>query len=162
MAKNLTIAERREAALKRISKIAAKKGPTPPDSTALIDALGMLAEANIKTMSIEQAHQWAQEFTAEHPGTEAARWAWRMVGQVEAHQESPRGPRAGSASVEVSENCLRIVRAAARYERFGSKDLSKEEIDRLERRVASICDSQLMPHFDRQQIKQALKKIFGA
>ena len=160
MTKNRTIAERKDAAQKRLSKIAGIETLAAPDIQAQYEALHMLAEAKIKSMSVEDAHKWASKFIEEHPEAEAAQWAWRMVGQVEAHQENQRGPKAGSAAAQVSDSCAKVVRTAARLERFGSKSLSKGEIDKLQRRVISICDSQAIPHFDRQQIKQALKQIF--
>ena len=156
-----SIAELKDAAQKRLSKIAKKEKLaklTEVEINDQYDAMVKLAEANVKSMTKEQARQWARQFISEHPGEDAKEWAWCMVGRVDVHQESKPGPRPGVA--EVSEHCIKLVSTAARLEKLGSKNLSKDEFDKLVSRVVSLCKNELVAHFDRRQIRQALKHIF--
>lgn len=155
-----TLTAREQSKLNTLVRQEKESQLTDAERAIQIDQLGVLAAANLKTMTASEARQWADEFTAERSDTQAALWAARMVGHVEAHQENPRGPKTSQTVEEVAEGYLKIIATACRMEGVASAGLSKSEIDRLEQRVNSICDSQFTPRIERRQITQALKQIF--
>jgi hypothetical protein len=122
---------------------------------AAIDAASELAAANIKTMTVEQAHAWAREFIAEHPKPDAVAWAWRMVGQVEMFQEQKRGPKPMAEEPPLSEVQIKIIRSIAAN--YPAKP-SPADMARIEADVAARCFANMQAAPNRAQLRAALRR----
>jgi hypothetical protein len=122
---------------------------------AAIDAAGALAAANVKSMTVEQAHSWAREFIAEHPEPDAVAWAWRMVGQVEMFQEQKRGPKPVAEEPPLNEVQIKIIRSVgANY----PVKPSPEDMARIEADVAALCFANMQAVPNRTQLRVALRR----
>jgi hypothetical protein len=164
MSKNLTLAEKKATARKKLSKLQAIYDKTgvlsQKQSQEEYEQLLMLAEANIKSMTVTQAEEWAKDFIQMKPGEEPNNWAWRIVGQVDVHASNPRGPKTQKDSqIEVSEIYLRIIKIALKLEKLPSERLTKQNLDLLEARVQSICQGQFIAPPSRVSISTAIKSI---
>lgn len=132
---------------------------TDADTAAEYKALTLLAEANEKTMTVEQARAWAMAFIESHP--QEAEWAWRFVGRVEVHQRSRRGPPPASEMQPVDSLYDPIVKTAARMERLCAQALSREEITKLLERTNGLCSNKLppVPELTRSQLRIVIRRV---
>lgn len=163
MAKNWTKAEKQEAARKALKKLQAKFDKSgalsPQEVEKQYAALDQLADVNLKTMTVEAAYEWAEEFVRAHPNPHAISWAWRMVGHVEAYSNAPRGPKPQAELPEVDAIYFQIVRSALRLQKLPPLSLTKDQLDELEARVNSLCANQLLPKLERQSLRSVLREI---
>lgn len=125
MAKSLE--PRREAAKRKFDRLARKQDPTREDLQRQIDVAGELALLNAKTMTVDQAQQWADEFIGECPSKERICWAYEFVGRVKQHQENQRGPKPSRDQQAPSSAYDPIVMKARRILKHQGFDLSRDE-----------------------------------
>lgn len=128
------------------------------DTNVELKAAELLAEANEKSMSVPEARAWAADFVSQHP--DAAEWAWRFVGRVEVHQQSPRGPRSDKLQRPAAPEYDTLVIGAISMLRPDVRRLAgKAHWDELYDLVNALCATRMLPKLDRQQLRSVARRV---
>lgn len=148
---------RRSALKRRFDRLAKKQNATAEDLQVQIDVAGQLAVLNAKTMTVEEAQEWAREHVQQSP--HHAEWAWRFVGRVEQQRESRRGPKSDADQEPPSDVYDPIVLKARQLCRHQGFDLNSEELGTLLLKVNRLSGTRMLPPINKQELRQILRRI---
>lgn len=159
MGSNKTLSQKKTIAQKTLKRLQSRDELTDKEVERQYKALYQLADANIKTMTVSQANEWAKDILATNPKAdqEFVAWVWRMVGRTEQASQNKRGPREGFMTADVPEGYDAIVMGARKRLRIDHWDLKAIDWNELATTVNALRG--LMPKISQTELRKLLRRL---